>query len=639
MKKDSADPQSRRRSSVRDLLAEKSHATRKSSNSGMESSVLRFKGVNFVVGKGEKEKQILTNVSGTVRFGHVMALMGPSGAGKTTLINALTLDAFYGTAYGSLTLNGVPLTNEIFKDHCYIVKQHDKHWPYLTVREILSYCAELFDVATTKEDISEIVDGIISSMGMDSCADTRSARISGGQARRLSVAIALLKQPTLLFLDEPTTGLDAAAAQSVMAEIIRVAKDERLIVICTIHQPSTKVYSSFDKVMVLSKGREAFTGDVSKAVSYFDSIGYPLPPATNPAEHFLDLTNADFSSSEEVDKLLDTWQEKNANIGASSHGGSAKGFGGEEDSEQEGIVGAEGISTYKEIKIMFRRHSLLIWRDPILYLGRCIAILISCIIFSIVYISSREPDQDQTKNKMFLVTWLFSIPANLGVIAVYALNDEFKNILRETKNGMVNSTSYTLAKTVLVIPIMYIFSLFALGIPAYAMQDYPASTFGLLTALWSVHYYIYENFAELQAVANEDPIMGMLNFMNFWFAAFLFGGFLLPVDDIIWPFKIFYYIMPYNYYLRAFVYILFTETTWNSCDPEEVKDSPVCVNSTDGLAVLGGLEELYPVLSTEDTVAQDAAVLFGMAIFYKLCTLILIKIKTSQSYAFKEKQV
>lgn len=79
-------------------------------------------------------------------------------------------------------------------------------------------------------------------------------------------------------------GLDAASAANIMHEIVRVAKDERLIIVCTIHQPSTKVYNCFDQVMIMSKGREAFAGDVQDATPYFDSIGCPCPSSTNPAE-------------------------------------------------------------------------------------------------------------------------------------------------------------------------------------------------------------------------------------------------------------------------------------------------------------------------------------------------------------------
>ena len=125
---------------------------------------------------------------------------------QTTLISTLTLDAYYGKAVGKVTLNGVPMTDKIFREHCYVVVQHDKHWPYLSCRETLRYCAELYNVAAP-DDLDAIVDEIISKMGLEVCADVRNASLSGGQRRRLSIGIALLKQPTCLFLDEPTSGL------------------------------------------------------------------------------------------------------------------------------------------------------------------------------------------------------------------------------------------------------------------------------------------------------------------------------------------------------------------------------------------------------------------------------------------------
>ena len=112
----------------------------------------------------------------------------------------------FGKLTGSVTLNGVPMTDHIFKNHCYVVVQEDKHWPYLTCRETLMYAAELYDIAEPA-DLPIVVDEIIDKMGLRICANTRNARLSGGQARRLSIGMALLKQPTLLFLDEPTSGL------------------------------------------------------------------------------------------------------------------------------------------------------------------------------------------------------------------------------------------------------------------------------------------------------------------------------------------------------------------------------------------------------------------------------------------------
>jgi ABC-type multidrug transport system ATPase subunit len=409
----------------------------------------------------------------------------------------------------------------------------DKHWPYLTARETLHYAAVLYENAD-KASIPKVVSDMISKMGLNACADTRAARLSGGQKRRLSLAIGLLKQPTLLFLDEPTSGLDAAAASNIMQEIIRVAREEHLIILCTIHQPSTKVYNGFDQVMILSKGREAFTGNVTEAGPYFDSIGHAVPVATNPAEHFLDLINADFSSSEEVDRILDAWEERKPDPNATTNGRTMAQL----DSEVSCGVEALRRSLAREMSIMFRRQTVVIMRDPILYLGRCIIFLIANMVFALVYWSARENTQDQATNKMWASIWFISVPCNMGVVAVYALNDEFKSIIRETKNGMVSASSYALTKTILVLPVMIIFSLFALGIPGFVVQAIEPSAFVRAIGLWSAQIYVFECAAECFAVLFDDPILGMLQFMNLWFGAFLFGGFLIPVRDLFWPFKV-----------------------------------------------------------------------------------------------------
>jgi ABC-type multidrug transport system ATPase subunit len=271
----------------------------------------------------------------------------------------LTQDAFYGRAFGTVSLNGIPMTERLFKRYCYVVKQQDTSWPYLTARETVTYAAELYDITENKEATELLVNDLIRKTGLMSCADTKVARLSGGQQRRLSLAVGLIKQPAVLFLDEPTSGLDAASASHIMREIKRVAEEEHIIVICTIHQPSTKVYNGFDQVMLLSKGREAFVGNANAASAYFDSIGHTLPPATNPAEHLLDVVNADFSSSEEVDKMLD----------------------------------------------MLRRYATLVMRDPILYAGRLVGFLIVNCFFGVVYIAARDYTQDQAGSKLWVSVW------------------------------------------------------------------------------------------------------------------------------------------------------------------------------------------------------------------------------------------
>jgi ABC-type multidrug transport system ATPase subunit len=150
------------------------------------------------------------------------------------------------------------MTKESFMKRCYYMPQFDSHWAYLSPREILAYAAELSPDAT--HTAAERVLSVLKTTGLESCADTRvgnqfTAGLSGGQKRRLSLALALLAKPLVLFMDEPTSGLDSAAAASIMLFIRGLAKEANIIVVCTIHQPSASVYAGFDQTMVLSAGR------------------------------------------------------------------------------------------------------------------------------------------------------------------------------------------------------------------------------------------------------------------------------------------------------------------------------------------------------------------------------------------------
>ena len=109
------------------------------------------------------------------------------------------------------------------------------------------------------------------------------------------------------------------------------------------------------------------------------------------------------------------------------------------------------------------------------------------------------------------------VPSNMGVVAVYALNEEFKSILRESKNGMISPYSYVLSKTILVFPIFFIFGLFALGIPLYVVQDAPPESFVLELVLYAGVMFVFESVAECLSVWIQDPIIGMLFFMKFWY--------------------------------------------------------------------------------------------------------------------------
>ncbi|CAM9496564.1 unnamed protein product, partial [Discosporangium mesarthrocarpum] len=176
-------------------------------------------------------KVLIDRVTGRASSWHVLALMGPSGAGKTTLLNALSGRAVYAEVEGRITLDGVPLTP---KDLNY-VPQFDDLNEFFTPRELLTYISTLKQ-NMTPSDRRHRISELLSILGLIRKADHMVDSLSGGEKKRLSIGIGMVTEPKVLFLDEPTTGLDSAAAYAVVQYISKMARQTKVVCIMTIHQ-------------------------------------------------------------------------------------------------------------------------------------------------------------------------------------------------------------------------------------------------------------------------------------------------------------------------------------------------------------------------------------------------------------------
>ncbi|KAL6202752.1 hypothetical protein ACLB2K_026457 [Fragaria x ananassa] len=169
----------------------------------------------------------------------------------------------------------------------------------LTVRETITYSAHLrLPTSLTKQEVNDIVDATITDMGLQDCSHRLIGNwhlrgISGGEKKRLSIALEILTKPRLLFLDEPTSGLDSAAAFFVVQILRYIAQDGRTV-ISSIHQPSSEVFALFDDLVLLSGGQTVYSGQANKAVEFFAKAGIPCPSRRNPSDHFLRCINSDF---------------------------------------------------------------------------------------------------------------------------------------------------------------------------------------------------------------------------------------------------------------------------------------------------------------------------------------------------------
>jgi len=162
------------------------------------------------------------------------------------------------------------------------------------------------------EDRKERVEYLIKILSLTACADTQVGRsfqrgISGGERKRTAIGYEMVTNPSLIFLDEPTTGLDSWTAYSVVRSLHKLAELGRTVV-CTIHQPSSEIYALFDRLILLSSGKTAFSGPAKKAVEYFSTIGYQCPPYSNPSDYYMKiLKTRDATDQERVDKITNQW--------------------------------------------------------------------------------------------------------------------------------------------------------------------------------------------------------------------------------------------------------------------------------------------------------------------------------------------
>ncbi|GMH92516.1 hypothetical protein TrVE_jg6745 [Triparma verrucosa] len=259
---------------------------------------VRFENLSLTVNVGGKEMTVLNNISGTIKEKTMVALMGGSGAGKTSLLNALCGRAWYGKVTGDVYINGVKDRMENHQDILGFVPQDDIVHPDLTVYENLMYSG-LFRLpkGTPLWEIDDLAYQVLTELQIDNVADSLvgdagKRGISGGQRKRVNIGLELMARPKLLFLDEPTSGLDANSSQVALTALKKLAKRRGTTVVTVIHQPRYQIFKMFDSVTLLAVGGHVvFQGAPTINVDYFKSIGYQLPFGENPADWMLDISS------------------------------------------------------------------------------------------------------------------------------------------------------------------------------------------------------------------------------------------------------------------------------------------------------------------------------------------------------------
>ncbi|KAL3996741.1 macrophage-stimulating 1 receptor [Sarotherodon galilaeus] len=248
------------------------------------------------------EKIILHDVSGIIRPG-MNAIMGATGSGKTSLLDVLAgRKNPAGLRQGNVLVNGKAVTSDLRLSSAYVV-QDDILMGTLSVRENLLFSANLRlnpkDHSTA--DKHQQVNTIIDDLGLTDCADTKIGTeflrgVSGGERKRCSIGMELITSPSLLFLDEPTTGLDSNTANCIIGLLHKLSRRGKTVIF-SIHQPRYSIFKQFDHLTLMHKGEVVYAGAADHALVYFTNLGYQIEPFNNPADFFMDITNGETKST------------------------------------------------------------------------------------------------------------------------------------------------------------------------------------------------------------------------------------------------------------------------------------------------------------------------------------------------------
>lgn len=235
-------------------------------------------------------------VSGEFPGGQLSVIMGPSGAGKSTLLNVLA-GYVSGGAGGTVSIGGrvrqcAVSASAQQRRHTAYIQQDDQLRPRLTVQEAMTLAAHLklgFGPGSA-EAKRRRVQQLIAALGLERHSDTLSGKLSGGQKRRLAIALELISNPPVLFLDEPTTGLDSSSCSRCVQMLKRLATEEGRTIVCTIHQPSALLFEQFDRLYALAAGRCIYQGPVKELLPFLARFDLRCPPYHNPADFLMEVS-------------------------------------------------------------------------------------------------------------------------------------------------------------------------------------------------------------------------------------------------------------------------------------------------------------------------------------------------------------
>ncbi|RWR83055.1 ABC transporter G family member 36 [Cinnamomum micranthum f. kanehirae] len=491
---------------------------------------------------------LLKGLSGAFRPGVLTALMGVSGAGKTTLIDVLAGRKTGGYIEGNISISGYPKKQETFARVSGYCEQNDIHSPHVTIFESLLYSAWLrlpseVDLGTRNMFVEEVMELVELTSLRGSLVGLPGVNgLSTEQRKRLTIAVELVANPSIIFMDEPTSGLDARAAAIVM-RTVRNTVDTGRTVVCTIHQPSTHIFESFDELFLMKRGgEEIYVGPLGHhschLINYFEGINgvCKIKGGCNPATWMLEVTTISQEENLGVDfaeiyKNSNLYQRNKALIKELSSPPL--------ESKDLYFPTQYSQSFFTQCMACLWKQHMSYWHNPQytavrLLFTTFIALMFGTIFWNLGSKTCKQQDLFNAIGSMYAAVLFLGVQNSSSVQPVVAV--ERTVFYRERAAGMYSALPYAFAQVAVEIPYIFLQTLIY-GVIVYAMIAFEWTATKYFWYLFFMYftflYFTYYGMVAIGLTPNQN--IGAIISSAFYSIWNLFSGFLIPRPRIpVW---------------------------------------------------------------------------------------------------------